>query len=338
MKAAVFKEARRMVVEDVPDPVAGPGEVVVKMKNVGICGSDLHLYQYGFVPAGTIMGHEATGFIASVGDGVTEWKEGERVLVRGAPCRKCERCLKYNNKFCLDPYPVGMGVNPGAYAEYIKVPTRLLEPIADDLGMREAALMDPLGCAQHGVARGRMQSGETLLVIGSGPIGLFLIHRLKKDGAEQIILSEPVKRRAALAAELGADIILDPTRVCVDEEVKKLTDGLGPEVVFECVGIPSTTLESASLVRRNGRVVWVGVCMEEISFSPLFWMLKNISIELVMGWESVEKVPDYLDFIRAHQDEVRKAITDIIPLEDLPGTFERLANPNSEMKVMVEFD
>jgi threonine dehydrogenase-like Zn-dependent dehydrogenase len=78
--------------------------------------------------------------------------------------------------------------------------------------------------------------------------------------------------------------------------------------------------------------------MEEISFSPLFWMLKNISLELVMGWESVEKVPDYLDFIRAHQDEVRKAITDVIPLEDLPDTFERLAHPNSEMKVMVEFD
>jgi threonine dehydrogenase-like Zn-dependent dehydrogenase len=338
MKAAVFKEAHKMVIEDVPEPEAGSGEVVVKIKNVGICGSDLHLYQHGFVPAGTIMGHEATGFVASMGDGVTGWKEGDRVLLRGAPCGKCERCLKYNNNFCLDPHPIGMGVFPGAYAEYIKVPQRLLEPLADDLGMREAALMDPVGCAHHGVARGRMQPGESVLVMGAGPIGLFLVQRLKDSGAEQIILSEPVKPRADLAAELGADIILDPTEVSIDEETKKLTDGLGPEVVFECVGIASTTLESASLVRRSGRVIWVGVCMEQISFSPLFWMLKNISIELVMGYGSPEQVRGYLDFIRAHQDEVRKAITDIIPLDEVPDAFERLGRPNTEMKVMVEFD
>jgi threonine dehydrogenase-like Zn-dependent dehydrogenase len=338
MKAVVFKEARKMVVEDVPEPVAGPGEVVVKVKNCGICGSDLHLYQYGFVPADTIMGHEATGFVAGVGDGVTDRKEGDRVLISYAPCGECERCLKYNNRFCEKPFSIGLGVNPGAYAEYIKVPARMLEPLADDLGMREAALMDPVGCAHHGVARGRMQPGETAVVIGAGPIGLFLLHRLKDIGVEQIILSEPVKRRAELGAELGADVVLDPTKVNIDEEVKKLTDDLGPEAVFECVGLPATTLESVSLVRRSGRVIWVGVCMEKIEFSPMFWMLKNISIELVMGWESTEKVPGYLDFICANQAEMRKSITEIIPLDGVPDAFERLSQPNTEMKIMVEFD
>jgi threonine dehydrogenase-like Zn-dependent dehydrogenase len=318
MKAVVFKEARKMVVEDVPDPVAGPGEVVLKVKNCGICGSDLHLYQYGFVPAGSIMGHEATGIVASIGNGVTDRKEGDRVLISGAPCGECARCLKYNNKYCENPFSIGLGVNPGAYAEYIKVPSRMLQPLADDLGMREAALMDPVGCAHHGVARGKMQPGETAVVIGAGPIGLFLLHRLKDIGVEQIILSEPVKRRAELGAELGADVVLDPTKVNIDEE--------------------GTTLESVSLVRRSGRVVWVGVCMEEIAFSPMFWMLKNISIELVMGWESTEKVPGYLDFIRANQDEMRKSITEIIPLDGVPDAFERLSQPNTEMKIMVEFE
>jgi len=338
MKAVVFKEARKMVVEEVPDPEAGSGQVVVKIRNVGICGSDLHLYQYGFVPAGTIMGHEATGVIVSVGDGVADWKEGDRVLIKGgAACGKCDRCLKYNNNFCREPFSIGMGVLPGAYAEYIMAPTQLLVAIPEDLGMREAALMDPVGCAHHGVARANMQAGETALVVGAGPIGLFLVHCLKHLGVEQIILSEPVKPRAELAVELGADVILDPTKVNVEEEAKKLTDELGPEVVFECVGLPSTTVESASLVRRSGRVIWVGVCMEEISFSPLFWMLKNISLELVMGWESSEKISDYMEFIHKNQDEVRKAITEIITLDGVPDAFERLSNPNTEMKVMVEF-
>lgn len=339
MKAAVFKEARKMVVEDVPDPVAGTGQVVVKVKSSGICGSDLHLYQYGFVPADTIMGHEATGVVISVGDGVADWKEGDRALIKGgAPCRKCDRCLKYNNNFCRDPVVIGMGTLPGAYAEYVLAPTRILEPLPDDLGMREAALMDPLICGHHGVARANMQPGETALVIGAGPIGLFLVHCLKHLGVEQIILSEPVKPRADLAAELGAHVILDPTKVNIDEETKKLTDELGPEVVFECVGVPSTTVEAATLVRRNGRVIWVGVCMEEISFAPLFWMLKNISLELVMGWGTSANISDYMEFIRKHQDEVRKAITEIIPIEGVPDAFERLSKPNTEMKIMVEFD
>ncbi len=338
MKAAVFKEARKMMVEEVPDPVAGAGEVVVKVKNVGICGSDLHLYLYGYVPSGSIMGHEATGVIASVGDDVTDWKEGDRVLVAGGPCGECDRCKKNNNRFCLNPTAIGMGVLPGAYAEYLRLPQHALLRIPADLGMREAALMDPIGCGHHGAIRGRMRAGESALVIGAGPIGLFLIHCLKHLGTEQVILSEPVARRAELGSELGADIVLDPTKVDLEEEVKKLTDGLGPEAVFECVGIPSTTLDSASLVQRDGRVVWVGVCMEEVSFLPLFWMLKNISIELVMGWGGHEKIHDYLEFICDKKDEVGKVITDVVSLDELPGAFEKLLQPNTEAKVMLEFD
>ena len=333
MKAAVFKEARKMIVEDVPDPVAKAGEVVVKVKYSGICGSDLHLYQYGFAGHDTIMGHEATGIVASVGDGVTDCKEGDRVLVRDTPCGECERCRKYNNSFCENPI-----THIGAYAEYFKVAGRFLEPLADDIGMKEAALMDPLGCAHHGVARARMQPGETALVIGGGPIGLLVIQRLKDIGVDQIILSEPVKPRAELAVELGADIILGRTTARIDEEVMKLTDRLGPDVVFECVGIPSTTLDSTALVRKNGRVVWVGVCMEEVSIWPMAWNLKNISVEAIMDWGPDENVKEYLKFIANKQDEISKIITDIISLDELPEAFEKLLQPNMEAKVMVKFD
>lgn len=339
MKAAVFKEARKMVVEDVPDPEAGPGEVVVKVKYVGICGSDLHLYSYGFLPPNYIMGHEATGVIASVGEGVVDWKQGDRILlIGGNVCGQCDRCQKYGNRFCRYPVSIGIGVLPGAYAEYIKVPTQLLVRLADDAGMMEPALMDPLGCAHNGVIRSEISPEQSALVVGGGPIGLFAVHYLKALGVERVILSEPVERRAVLGGELGADVVIDPTSVNLDKEVKKLTDDLGPEMVFECVGIPETTLESIFLVRPGGKVIWVGVCMEEISFAPAFWMLKNICIELIMGFGRSTKIKEYLQFIDDRKEEVRSTITEIIPLDGVPDAFERLLKPNTEVKVMVEFD
>jgi 2-desacetyl-2-hydroxyethyl bacteriochlorophyllide A dehydrogenase len=339
MKAAVVKEARKMVVEDVPDPEVGPGEVVVKVKYVGICGSDLHLYSYGFLPSDYVMGHEATGTIVSVGDGVEDWKEGDRVLlIGGSTCHECDWCQKYDNRFCRNPRSIGVGDLPGAYAEYIKVPTQLLVRLSDDDAMMEPVLMDPLGCAHNGVIRSGVTPEETALVVGGGPIGLFAVQYLNALGVEQVILSEPVERRAKLGGELGADVVLDPTSVNIDQEVKKLTDGLGPEVVLECVGVPSTTLESVGLVRHSGKVVWVGVCMEEISFRPAFWMLKNISIELIMGFGRANKIADYLQFIQDKQEDVRKTITEIISLDAVPDAFERLLTPNTEVKVMVEFD
>jgi 2-desacetyl-2-hydroxyethyl bacteriochlorophyllide A dehydrogenase len=338
MKAAVYKEARKMVVEDVPDPVVGPGEVVVKVKYVGICGSDLHLYSYGILPSDYIMGHEATGTIVSVGYGVEDWKEGDIVLlIGGSTCHECDWCQKYDRRYCRNPRSIGIGNLPGAYAEYIKVPTQLLVRLADESQMLEAALLDPLGCGHNGVVRSGVTPEQTAVVVGAGPIGLFAVHYLKSVGVNQVILSEPVARRAELGSELGADLVLNPAEVNVEAEVKKLTDGLGPEVVIECVGIEKTTLESVSMVRHSGKVVWLGVCMDQISFIPAFWMLKNISIELIMGFGRAVKIPEYLQFIQDRREEVNKVITEIISIDDVPEAFERLLTPNTEAKVMVEF-
>jgi len=339
MKAVVFKEARKLAVENVPDPIAGTDEVVVKVKDVGICGSDLHLYQYGYLPPDYIMGHEATGTIVSMGNDVVGWNEGDRVwLAGGAVCGTCDFCLEGIPEVCRNPLSIGTGALPGAYAEYVKVPPRFMTRLPDEMGMREAALMDPIGCAHYPVNLSGIKPGQSALVIGAGPIGLFLIHYLKHLGIEPVILSEPISRRADLARELGADVVLDPTKNTIDEEVKRLTRDIGPDVVFECVGIPSTTLDSVPLVRRGGKVVWVGVCMEEITFVPALWFFKKATIHLSFGMGSREDIPGYLQFIQDKQDEVRKVITEIIPLEKVPEAFERLSKPNTEAKILVEFE
>jgi 2-desacetyl-2-hydroxyethyl bacteriochlorophyllide A dehydrogenase len=338
MKAVVFKGARNLVLQDVPEPVPDPHEVLVKVKNVGICGSDLHYYLHGLLPAGYIMGHEVTGTVAGVGSAVSSWNDGDRVWVcPGGPCGQCTACLNGDIEACQNTLSVGIGVLPGGFAEYLIAPATMLLPLPEDVGMREGTLADPLGCAHHAVDLSEIVLGQSALVIGGGPIGLFVVQYLKSLDIEPVILSEPVPRRAELGSELGADFVLNPARGSIDEQSRNLTGGAGPDVVFECVGIPDTLHDSVALVRAKGKVVWVGICMEEISFVPAIWSLKRISIQFVMGIGNKPLDAErYLKFIQERQTDVRKVISGIIRLDEVPQAFERLVKPSDEVKIIAE--
>jgi len=338
MRAVVFKGARDLVVEDVPDPVPGPHEVLVKVKNVGICGSDLHYYVHGLLPQGYIMGHEVTGTVARVGSEVTGWNEGDRVCVcPSGPCGQCAACLDGDLEQCVNVLSIGIGVLPGGFAEYVKAPYALLLPLPEEVGMREGTLVDPLGCAHHAVDLSGIVQGQSALVIGAGPIGLFVVQYLKSLGIEPVILSEPLARRAELGGELGADFVLNPAEQSIDEKCKRLTGGEGPDVVFECVGVPDTLYDSVGLVRAEGKVIWVGICMEEISFVPAIWSLRQISIQFIMGMGSKPEDPRcHLGFIAERQADVGKVISEIISLEEVPQAFERLVKPTHDVKIIAE--
>ena len=338
MKAVVFKGARNLIVEEVPDPVPGPHEVLVKVKNVGICGSDLHYYIHGLLPQGYIMGHEVTGTVASIGREVAGWNEGDRVCVCPVgPCGQCPTCLDGDLEACQNVLSIGIGVLPGAFAEYIKVPYPLLLPLPEDVGMREGTLVDPLGCAHHAVALSGIVPGQSALVMGAGPIGLFVVQYLKDLGIKPRILSEPLARRAALGGELGADFVLNPAEQSIDQECRRLTGGEGPDIVFECVGIPDTLHDSVALVRAEGKVIWVGICMEEISFVPAIWSLKGFSIQFIMGMGGEPDAPGrHLSYIQENQADVGKVISETVSLDDVPQAFERLVKPNDEVKIIAE--
>jgi 2-desacetyl-2-hydroxyethyl bacteriochlorophyllide A dehydrogenase len=335
MKAAILKEKRTMVIEEAPTPQAGPGEVIVKVKDVGICGSDLHLYATGLLPPDTIMGHEVAGVIAEMGDGVEGWSVGEKVGIYGAiACGKCPTCKRGRANICQDTHGIGLGHYPGGYAEFIKVNPKMLVRVPQDINLRDVALLDPFSTAYHALWLAGLGLRDTALVIGAGPIGLCLIQQLKHAGARLVVVTEPVKRRADVAKRFGADLVLDPGDDVLNT-LLELTDGVGVDYVFECVGIPATTADAFTFVRPTGKVVLVGVCMEAATVMPLFWMIKEVSMQTCMGFNR-DEFETTLDLLCKGGLKSEGLVTETVSLEGMPDAFERLLSPNEEIKVLLE--
>jgi L-iditol 2-dehydrogenase len=336
MKAAILKDKRNMVVEEVPTPQAGPGEVILKTKDVGICGSDLHLYATGLLPPDVIMGHECAGVVVEVGDGVKDWNVGDRVSIHGGiACGQCFWCKKGHTNICREVGGIGLGDMPGAYSEFLKVVPSQMVRVPDEVSLRDAALLDPFSTAVHAVLLSGFKMRDTALVMGAGPIGLCIIQQLRLAGARLIVATELVERRARTAKEFGADIVMDPNEDVLDK-LAELTDGVGVDYVFECVGVPDTTVEAFRLVRRAGKVVLVGVCMEPTTVQPVLWMINEISMQTTMGFTN-EEFEASLDLIHKGVLKTDGLVTETISIEQLPEAFERLLSPNDEIKVLLEF-
>jgi (R,R)-butanediol dehydrogenase/meso-butanediol dehydrogenase/diacetyl reductase len=337
MKAAVLKEQRKMVIEEVPTPTAGPGEIVLKMKYVGICGSDLHLYMTGLMPPDTILGHECAGIVVEVGEGVEGWQVGDRAAVHGGrSCGKCFLCRNGNSNICRELPGIGLGANPGGYAEYLRVMPDQMAKVPDGVSLQDASLLDPFSTAYRGIRLAGFGMRETALVMGAGPIGLCVIQQLKLAGARVLVATEGVERRAKAAKAFGADVVMDPNDDVLTK-LEDLTGGIGIDYVFECVGVPDTTQEAFRLVRIAGKVVFVGVCMEPATVMPVFWLIKEVSMQTTMGFSQSE-FETSLDLIDKGVLTSDGLVTETVPLDAVPDAFERLLTPNDEIKVLVGFD
>lgn len=336
MKAAFLKDKRTMVVEETPAPKAGPGEIVLKMKYVGICGSDLHLYTTGLVPPDTVMGHECAGVVAEIGEDVEGWKIGEQVgLYGGLSCGKCFWCKRGQTNLCREMGGIGLGDMPGGYAEYLKVFPKMLLHVPEKVSLRDVALLDPFSTAFHAVRLSGFQIANTALVMGAGPIGLCVIQQLKLAGAKLVCATEKVQTRAQAAKAFGADLVLDPSDDVLGT-LADLTDEIGVDFVFECVGVPDTTQEAFNLVRRAGRVVLVGVCMDLATVHPVLWVIKELSMQTTIGFVRDDMLVS-LDQIAKGVLKTDGLVTETIPIEKIPDAFERLLTPNNEIKILIEF-
>lgn len=328
MKAAVFKRADLLEIEDLPLPKAGPGELVVKVHYCGICGSDLHRYHYGLMAPGVVMGHEYAGVVTEVGAGVEGWQVGDRAI-RGVRAGLLGSRYSAREKgFTLD---VSLS---GGYAEYCAAPAATLLRIPEGLSDEVASLSEPLAVGVHAARLSSIKMGDAVVVLGAGPIGLLALQAVKQAGPRLLVVSEPVAARRELALRLGADVAIDPLRVDPVAECVRLTDGPGPDVVFECAGAKPTLQQSLEMVRKRGQVVLVALCMEPCRVSPLDWVGREVQLQCSYGSEPLDW-QIVLSLLASGKVQGQPLISNVVPLAEIQSAFQSLLNPTDELQVLV---
>ncbi|MDD5127573.1 MAG: 2,3-butanediol dehydrogenase [Dehalococcoidales bacterium] len=351
MKAAVWHGQKDVRVEDVANPpVPGKGEVTIKVKRCGICGSDLHEYEIGPVGipikephpmtgrmAPLIMGHEFSGDIFKLGEGVSNLKVGERVVA--SPlwyCGKCYWCRRGNYNLCRTAAVLGAGAD-GACAEYINVPAYTVFKLPPQISYDVGALVEPLSIGIRTVKQGRVSPGDTVAIWGAGPIGLFALQAARVAGATRVYVIEKALRRKECAAELGATAVLDPKDGSPVREIYRMTDGIGVDVALECVGEKETGEQTMRLSRRGGRVVYVGVFHEpaQVDFNRIGVFEREISGVFVNNGE-FEPAIAYLADGRVKAEPL---ISQKITIDEINRGLEELSNHKEKnIKILVSFD
>ncbi|GAB4333191.1 MAG: (R,R)-butanediol dehydrogenase [Candidatus Abyssubacteria bacterium] len=332
MRALIYKDANRLEIEEISLPQCGPGTLLVRVELSGICGSDVSMVKYGMAQAGSILGHELIGSIAEIGPGVRGWKQGDKVLVKTRRiCGHCAYCKMGKPHLCDEK----SGELGGGYAEYMAVTPDTLMRLPDGLTPERAVLWNPLANALHAWKLGRFQKGDTAMILGAGPIGLFVLRAAKLAGAQRTIVSDPAAKRREMAKLFGADDALDPTRDDILSEIQ-VRSPLGSDLVFECAGKEETLQEAATYVKRGGQVVLFGIFMRPITVIPMLWILKEIDIQAGFGYVDAD-ITDSLDMLLKDSAPLQRMITSIILLERASDTIQKLQHADEEIKAVISF-
>lgn len=283
MKAAVFYKKHDLRVEERPVPTPGPGEALLRVKACGICGTDLHIFHgdegAAATPPGTVLGHEFAGEIVDCGAGVTAFRLGDRVCVDpNKLCGACDFCRAGAGHFCENMIGIGTTVD-GGFAEYCAVPVSQLFRVPEHVPFTSAAFSEPTACCLHGMDLCGFKQGDTVAVIGGGPIGMLMLQLARLRGAGRLILIEPVEEKRALAKKLGADLCIDPFAGDVSAQLSALRAG-NIACVIECVGNPATMEQAISIAGKNATVMLFGLTrpLDEITVKPFEIFKKEITL------------------------------------------------------------
>lgn len=327
---------------DIPSP--GKDEVLIKVKRVGLCGSDAAIY-YGhhpYVSYPLVMGHEFAGVIAETGENVNNLKTEQRVaVIPHLVCGKCAQCNTETFNFCEELRCTGAEAD-GAHCEYKVMPAVMAIPIPDNLSMDDAALIEPACVAYHAAKRGEIKKGDTVLVVGAGPIGIFAMQSVKVLGASKVYIADIDKKRLDLANSLGADGIINVSQEKLEAGLVRLL-GSSKEisVFFDCVGEKGEVLEEIILMAKRGsRVVMVGVLQMgyDIPHLPDF-----VQHELRLSGTTMYTPQDYREMIEHLSNktiQTQGIITHYFPAKDIKKVFKDYVEGKKEyfFKIMFTFD
>ena len=340
MKAAMLYGVKDLRVEDVDVPGVGIGEVLVKIKAATTCGTDVKIYQRGYVEKiiklPTIFGHEWAGEVVEVGGNLDWPKKGMRVRAgNSAPCLHCNMCQKGKYNLCENMIWLW-----GAYAEYIKVPARTvllnMQEIPSHVSFEEAAITEPLACVLHGVEEANVKLGDTVVVIGAGPIGLLHLLTVKKMGAEKVVVIDLVDERLSVAKELGADETINAGKENAVEKVQQLTGGYGADIVIEAIGSPVTWEQALRLARKGGTVLEFGGCPPGTEIKLNTEMLHYGELTVLGAFHTTPlHFRKALNLISSRTVDVRPLVTKRMRLEDIKQAFEILSTSKNEIKIAI---
>jgi L-iditol 2-dehydrogenase len=339
MKALLLSEYRHLQMIDLAEPAPGPGEVLVRVAACGICGSDVHGYDGSSgrrIPP-IVMGHEAAGTVAELGNGVGSFARGDRVTFDSTVyCGSCPPCRRGDVNLCDRREVLGVSCGDyrraGAFAEFVVVPERILYHLPDNLSFAEAAMLEAVAVAIHAVSLAPVGERGTALVVGAGTIGLLVQQALRVAGCSRVFVTDIDSTRLALATSLGA------TGVFLSAEssrhVSDLTLGAGVDIAVEAVGLNQTIDLAISSVRKGGTVILVGNVTPEVTL-PLQKVVSR-QIRLQGSAASAGEYPRAIELLSSGAVRVKPIISAVAPLSEGPHWFERLyAREPNLMKVVL---
>ncbi len=334
MQTVTYAAPHELELVDRPKPAPGPGEVLVEVAALGICGSDLLLWEGGFarVAPPVVVGHEFSGTIADA-NGADALAVGDRVVVEPLlNCGECAPCLRGDYNVCQRLRLIGIDVD-GAVARYVVVPARRVHPIPDSLDLNDAALAEPSAVALHMAGRSGVTVDDTVLVIGGGPIGALVACVVRAKGVRRVVVSEPNASRRGLLAGLGFETF-DPTADDLDALLGTLpADGF--DVSFELTGVPVALGTAVRATRIQGTILLGGIPHADPPFPGATAVLKELTLRGARTYRS-ENVDEAIRLLADGSIPARSLVTRVVPLEAaIDGAFEALKSSRDEMKILI---
>ena len=347
MKALRWYKQKDLRLDNIDEPIAKKGEVKIRVEWCGICGSDLHEYTAGpiFIPAETphpltgdkapiVMGHEFSGKVIEIGEGVTKVQVGDRVAVEPVySCGECDACKQGKYNLCAKMGFYGLAGGGGGFSEFTSVPEHMIHKLPETVSYEQGALVEPSAVALHAVRQSKLQVGDEVAVFGTGPIGLLVIEALKAAGAAEIYAVELSEQRRQKAEELGA-IAIDPNDGDVVEQIQKLTNG-GVTVAFEVTGVPVVLTQAINSTKFNGETMIVSIFEKEAAIHPQNIVMKERTVTGIIGYRDV--FPAVISLMAQGYFPADKLVTKRITLDEvIDEGFEGLLKERNHIKILVK--
>ncbi|MDO4619305.1 MAG: NAD(P)-dependent alcohol dehydrogenase [Lachnospiraceae bacterium] len=341
---AILITPGKMEIKDAPMPVPGEHDVLIKVEYVGICGSDVHGFQFGpFIPPKDPnqkigLGHECAGTVVAVGSAVTKFVPGDRVNIEpGVPCGKCSYCLSGNYNICPDVDFMATQPNyRGALTNYLVHPENFVYKLPENMSTMEGALVEPAAVGMHAALIGGARLGKKIVIMGCGCIGLMVLQGCKSLGAKEIVCVDTLPKRLEMAKQLGATTVINGLEEDAVAKCAEIFGGMGADIVFEAAGAKITAMQAIQIVARGGKIMMVGTQSGDV---PVNFLKINREVTIQTSFRYANNYPMTIEAISSGLFDVKSMVTNTYAYEDVQQAFEDSVNKKAEIiKGVIKID